>query len=72
MIKSKHTIAAAAGVFIVAPCTSRTSALLEDDEVFAVVSLEQINSSTQARNACANDHNGSLCVISVANRHLWP
>jgi hypothetical protein len=70
----RRTVTAAARVFIVSPGASWSSTLLEDDEVLAVVSLEQVNGRTEARNACANDHNRSFSVGLVANRHLrpWP
>jgi hypothetical protein len=69
-----RTVTAATRVLIVSPGASWSSTLLQDDEILAVVLLEQVNGCTEARNACANDHNRGFGVGLVVHRHLrpWP
>ncbi len=65
-IKRRQDITATSRVFVVVPCSPQTSTLLQDDEVTAVVALDQVDGGTHASNAGADDDNSCVGMVLVA------
>jgi len=70
------------------PCSADTGAFLYDDEVVALIALDEVDCHAHAlamlaqhlklsvmiltRDTCSDDDNCSISVVFIPDRNLWP
>lgn len=71
-VQRRPDVAAATRVFVIVPSASYAAALLDDEEVTAVVSFYQVDGGANARDAGTNNQNSGVGMIGIANSDFRP